>query len=396
MSIKGNQSPFLGVYRNKDDKLVDLASGQIITKSQIKPNMAPFNGVFLDKDGQEHDLCDYLSGAEGGVPFPSGVLRSKDMTDGDYTVGAQILLRTINTENVNTEFWFTRDIFGGNCCCDSSTLDNDRMYQVMLFTHTDCCCLGQGQTAIPTRVEDIKSIAFIHGWTHGHEPVIVTGVEPFTTVEGFETYKINGHVNTFGMIGWSQQVPVTIDISICLGFRLDREDKAIGYLIPCDPDGSLQSSVHFHMRPPEGVEGSRVVVHLAGIHVDGSNAINTLPVSERFHMKFRNALQKSDRVSATIWVRRRLKPRHWGTFIEFEYSIPIAFYRVGSIFTQRGVTDFIPELGQSLYSEVDIEIADTGILINHADQTHYENWVGTIEYFQSSLTVENIEIISRI
>ncbi len=59
-------SPFLGVYRTRDGKYVDMFSGQTITRDQIKPNMAPFNGLFLDKDGKERGL-EEISGAGGTV-----------------------------------------------------------------------------------------------------------------------------------------------------------------------------------------------------------------------------------------------------------------------------------------------------------------------------------------
>ena len=61
-----SKAPFLGVYRNAAGQLVDMYSGQIITRDQIKPNMSPFNGVYRDKDGVLRDL-DELIGRAGGI-----------------------------------------------------------------------------------------------------------------------------------------------------------------------------------------------------------------------------------------------------------------------------------------------------------------------------------------
>jgi|GEM_PF-2375740 len=60
-----SQSPFLGIYRTEDGKLIDVATNEEIIPSQIKPNMTPWYGRFYDKDGVEHDVRDFIGGSGG-------------------------------------------------------------------------------------------------------------------------------------------------------------------------------------------------------------------------------------------------------------------------------------------------------------------------------------------
>jgi len=59
-------SPFLGVYYDENNNLIDMASGKIVTPDQIKSSMSPLNGDFLDSDGELHNISE-LGGGGGGI-----------------------------------------------------------------------------------------------------------------------------------------------------------------------------------------------------------------------------------------------------------------------------------------------------------------------------------------
>ena len=62
-----SQTPFLGVFKNSEGQLIDMATGEVVNPKDLKGTRVPFTGVFLDKDGNEHELQDFLgSGSRGG------------------------------------------------------------------------------------------------------------------------------------------------------------------------------------------------------------------------------------------------------------------------------------------------------------------------------------------
>lgn len=67
-------SPFLGVYYNKNGQMVDMNSGEIITKDQLSPNvrnMSPFLGIYYDKDGNMRPVDSNGGGSTQDNPYVS-------------------------------------------------------------------------------------------------------------------------------------------------------------------------------------------------------------------------------------------------------------------------------------------------------------------------------------
>jgi len=319
-----------------------------------------------------------------GIATPAGLLQSRLLTENDYSTTMQLQTQTIHTAEVDNQFSFDGARYG-----DGSgviLIDDDTPVQVAAFRQMN----NDGNTAcaLPTTLADIESITFTlrdMWWSTFEEyEATVTDVEPFTTVDGFESHKITG---SFGTAEGSE-----VEFAICIGFRLSGDDPTRGYML-LPRDGFPQSSVYF-----KRTSGDETLI-LAWFNVTGSNATNALPAGKACRLALKQPLKEDDRINARIEFSDVITGGNLEGWIpdatlEFRYKASVLLAPAGHAKTDIVTSGIMPELGFSWIAFADNTVDANGLTVALVTMESYENSFGAVD-IASTARVDCLEIITR-
>ena len=223
-------------------------------------------------------------GSQGGVDSTElcGLLSSRFLTPEEYTIGKELRVQTFTSDTTEAHFGLLHG--------DRWDFD-DFPVQITTMRHSDVSQWPHRIPPIPTDLSHIDEVTFgarDRFWRHFEATTELSDVEPFTTVEGFSSYKINGKVELR-----LQNNVTTFDFSICLGFRLSTYELTRGYFLP-PFDGYPQSSIY--LKRTSGNESPQ----FWGITIVGGSATNTLPMGTLHRIRFKEPLQNGERINAVI------------------------------------------------------------------------------------------------
>jgi hypothetical protein len=311
-------------------------------------------------------------------PEMQGVLSSKMLSENDYTVGMTIKTQEVINEEVDAYF-HVYDVLHGAWWGFDYYEEN-----IVSIIHLDTNEWPHRMNAIPTDITEFEEItfdAFDSSWRLIEAKVDVQKVEPFTTVEGFNTHKISGTVTL-------ESEDSTFDFSICIGFRLSPDDTTKGYLLP-KIDESFQSSIWF-----KRTSGMANPMFLC-VHIIGGRAENTLPVGMAHRITFDEPLLASDRVNTLIHFPVTIKsPNLTNGELVLPYQVSLLWAKVG--YSGKQITSILSHdiscCPQDIVTE--FEVDKDGITATLIDRNQYEHWWSETEV-TCVAEIDYVEIISR-
>jgi len=328
-------------------------------------------------------------GARGkqGLPGPPGnsdptemrgLLSSRLLTPDDYTTDTKFSTQTISQEETNTHFHAHDILHGGWWDFDSHPVS------IISIKHLDANHWPHQVIAIPTDINSIEEFSFEirdAWWRHMEATVEILGIEPFTTVEGFDSHKINGTVEL-------ESDGSTFDFAICIGFRLSPHEPTRGYALP-KMDSSFLSSMYF-----KRTSGSANPLFW-GVAISGGNASNTLLNGQGHKITFKEPLSEGDRISASFRFPVTVKsPNLTAGVITLPYQASLLWASAGyvGIHTSAVIKSDISCCPHNLYTE--IEVDENGITATLDDRNQYEHWWSEVQT-SCKTEVGYIEIITR-
>ena len=328
-------------------------------------------------------------GSSGGLELSGqySILTSKFLTPEDYTTEMAFCTQTICSDEISAKIGFNTIRYGRWWDFD------DFPVQVITFSHVNRSIHPHQLFAIPTDPSNIKAISFNmtdRFWRHIDHRVTLSDVEPFTTVEGFNSYKIMGKLLLFSVDPMAI-VPPTLDtvfdFAICLGFRLSGHNPTRGYVLHPE-DGYPESSMYF-----KRIHGSKnMIIHQA--HILGGSGTNTLPLEMMHRITLSKPLSEGERINAVIRFPVTVTSPD---LVNKEIVLP---YRANLLFASAGYANVYtsrvkpPEICCCFELHTEIEVDENGITARLIDRNEYEHWWHDVVVSCRS-EVEYIEIISR-
>jgi len=322
-----------------------------------------------------------ILGGAGGSTSNGSILRSRMLSPADYTASLELKTQTITSPTIDSSFYFDRARYGHQL-----VIDDEFPVQVAVFRQH--CNDNSHAVALPTSPSDIDKLTFTirdMWWSNFDEcEATVTAVEPFTTVDGFSSHKIVGHFTT--------EHGTEVDFAICLGFVLSGSDPTRGYML-FPRDGFPRSSLYF-----KRTSGGEIMYPMR-FHVEGRNAVNTMPVGKACRIALNNPLRPGDTINTRIMFTDTITGGSLESWVPdatlvFEYKATTLFAPVGYVKTDFATTGMVPYFGGAMISFVESTVDENGITAVLTPMEDYENMFdGTA--IAGTAEVAYVEIISR-
>ena len=324
-----------------------------------------------------------ILGDSGGASSSGSLLRSRMLNPADYTASLELKTQTITSPTIDSAFYFDRPRYGNT---GHIVIDDDTPVQVAVFRQF-CNDVGIA-CALPTTLANIDKLTFTirdMWWSNFDEcEATVTAVEPFTTVDGFSSHKIVGHFTT--------EHGTEVDFAICLGFVLSGNNPTRGYML-FPRDGFPRSSVYF-----KRTSGGEVMYPMR-FHLEGRNAVNTMPVGKACRVELNQPLASGDTINTRIVFTDTITGGSLESWVPdatlvFEYKASILFAPVGHLKTDIATTGMMPDFGGAMVAFVESAVDENGITAVLTPMEDYENMFdGTA--IAGTAEVAYVEIISR-
>jgi len=238
------------------------------------------DGTVVQLATVEHDPISTPTG-----DLPAGLLRSRILTPDDYTFTpkGELITTTISGDVRDSSFHFTTDVSGGR------ELSSMRPIITINTSHFDP--MSWANVPIPTDINEIKDAYFNLSymrqgatWFEGMTLNIgLRDIEPITTAEGFDTYKL------IGTVSYSD---FEFDWSIYIGAR-PSSDGNTAYAIIQHGTGRFYSTFRAELKSGTGR------IDLVNVMLTGGLSKNTFLTGLKHKVDFTQPLE--DDVVVDIW-----------------------------------------------------------------------------------------------